>query len=166
MNRRQILSCLAVAGSVSVAGCSSVLRSETTVLGRIEVVNLSPVANRIRLLVTREDDDENLFDRMITLPASSAENGTPGVVIEPTWSKTQGEYTVLAVHYDEDGDRETEDWEYTFTRDDYNTYYDDQEDPGCIGAIVKIGNRTDTENGAIRIGPTYMENPCEMQDFR
>lgn len=160
MNRRQVLRRLAAAGSVSVAGCSSVLGSETTVLGRIEVVNFSPVANRIRLLVTREGDDENLLDRMITLPAVGAENGTPGVVIEPTWPETQGEYTVLAVHYGEDGDRETEDWEYTFTREDYNTYYADREDPGCIGAIVKVGSLTDMENDTIGIGPTYMENPC------
>jgi len=130
-----------------------------TVLGRIEVVNFSPVANRIRLLVTREDDDENLLDRMITLPAFTAKNGTPGVVIEPTWSETQREYTVFAVHYGEDGDRETQDWEYTFTREDYNTYYDDQEDPGWIGALVKIGTLTDTENGTIGISPTYMDNP-------
>ncbi|MFC7256198.1 hypothetical protein [Haloplanus litoreus] len=166
MNRRQVLRRLAVAGSVSVSGCSSVLGSETTVLGRIEVVNFSLVANRLRLLVTREDDNENLLDRMITLPAVNAENGTPGVVIEPTWPETQGEYTVLAVHYGEDGDRETEDWEYTFTQEDYNTYYDEQEDPGCIGAIVKIGSLTDMENGTIGIGPTYMENPCGTQDSR
>ena len=164
MKRRQVLRHLAVAGGVSVAGCSSVLRSETTVLGRIEVVNFSPVVNRIRLLVTREGDNANLLDRTITLPAINAESGTPGVVIEPTWSETQGKYTVLAVHYGEDGNRETEDWEYTFTREDYNTYYDDQEDPGCIGAIVKIGSLTDVENGTIGIGPTYMENPCGTQD--
>ncbi len=166
MNRRQVLGRLAGAGSVSVAGCSSVLGAETTVLGRIEVVNFSPVANRIRLLVTREDDDETLVDRMIGLPAVDAEDGTPGTVIEPTWSEIEGKYTVRAVHYGEDGDRETEDWEYTFTRADYNRYYDNPDDPGCIGAVVKIGSPSDTENGTIGISPTEMENPCGTPDSR
>lgn len=165
MNRRRALKRLAVVGSVSFAGCSSILGSgeSGTVLGKIEVINSSFVANRIRLMVERDDD--TLIDRNISLTAINAENGTPGTIIEPVWSQTQGQYTIRALHYDESGNRETEDWEYTFTQEDYTTYYgDSHEDPGCIGALVKIGSLDNTENGAIGIGPIYTENPCETPD--
>jgi hypothetical protein len=163
MNRRQALSSLAVAGTVSLAGCSSVLGTDGIVLGRIDVINSSFVANRIRLMIKR--DDEMLVDRQITLPAIDAENGTPATIIEPLWSEVAGEYTVSALHYDTSDNRETESWEYTFTREDYDVYYDDSdEDPGCIGAVVKIGSLSDTENAAIGIGPTYMESPCGTPD--
>ena len=173
MNRRRALKSLAVVGSVSFAGCTSVLGSggSGTVLGKIEVINSSFVANRIRLMVERDDgtssesDDENLLDRKISLPAIDTENGTPGMIIEPVWSDTQAQYTIRAVHIDESSNRETSDREYTFTQEDYKTYYgDNHEDPGCIGAIVKIGSLSDSENGAIGIGPTYMKNPCETPD--
>lgn len=173
MNRRQALKRLAIAGSASIAGCSWVLGSggEGTVLGKIEVVNSSFAANRIRLMVdldggtTSESDDERLLDRKVSLPAITGERGTPGVIIEPSWSGTQAQYTIRAVHYDESDNRETEVWEYTFTQEDYNTVYaDHSEDPGCIGAIVKIGSFDEPENGAIGIGPIYMENPCGTPD--
>ncbi|HKL30819.1 MAG TPA: hypothetical protein VJ898_16330 [Natrialbaceae archaeon] len=106
-------------------------------------------------------DDETLVDREIELPALDAETGAPGTVIEPSWSETQGQYTIIAVHYDESGDRETESWEYTITRDDYDRYYaDSHEDPGCIGAVITIGSFAETENAAIGISPTYMDRPC------
>lgn len=163
MNRRQALSSLAVAGTVSFAGCSSVLGSGGIVLGKIEVINSSFVTNQIRLMVKR--DDELLVDRKITLPGIDAENGTPATIIEPLWSEIDGEYTVRALHYDTSDNRETGSWEYTFTREDYDAYYDDShEDPGCIGAVVKIGSLSDTENAAIGIGPTYMETPCGTPD--
>ncbi|NHN41972.1 hypothetical protein G9C85_10065 [Halorubellus sp. JP-L1] len=169
MNRRQALKSLAVVGSVSVAGCSSVLDSggSGTVLGPIEVINSSFISNRVRIMVERdegtrsESDDESLLDRKLSLPAIDAETGTPGLRIAPSWSETQAHYTIRAVHYDGSDDRETEVWEYTFTREDYKTYYADRnEDPGCIGALVKIGSLSTAGNGAIGIGPTYMEDPC------
>ena len=163
MKRRQALSSLAVAGTVSFAGCSSVLGSKGVVLGKIEVINSSFVANRIRLMVKRTD--EMLVDRKITLPGIDGENGTPATIIEPLWSEVNDEYTVSALHYDTSDNRETGSWEYTFTREDYDAYYgDSDEDPGCIGAVVKIGSLSDTENAAIGIGPTYVENPCGTPD--
>lgn len=159
MNRRQVLGTLAAAGSISVAGCSSVLGSRGTVLGTIKLVNSSRVANRIRLMVDR--GEETLLDRTISLAAIDAATGTRGTRIDPSWSKTRGEYTLRALHYDDSGNRETSSREYTFTRDDYTTYYgDSHEDPGCIGAVVTIGNFEDTENGVISISPAYMDNPC------
>lgn len=108
-----------------------------------------------------ESDDESLLDRTISLPGIDADSGTPATLIEPLWSETRAHYTVRAVHYDESGDRETGDWAYTFTGDDYDTYYgDSNEDPGCIGAVVKVGTLSESENGAIGIGPTYMTEPC------
>ncbi len=159
MKRRNMLKTLPVAGGMFLAGCSSVFDGGGTVLGRIDIINSSFVANRIRVLVTR--DDETLVDREIELPALDAETGAPGTVIEPSWSETQGQYTIIAVHYDESGDRETESWEYTITRDDYDRYYaDSHEDPGCIGAVITIGSFAETENAAIGISPTYMDRPC------
>lgn len=159
MNRRQVLKSLAVVGSISVAGCSSVLGPGGTVLGKIEVINSSFVANKVRLIVTRDDD--TLIDRKFSLPAIDGESGTPGIVIKPLWSETQGQYTVHAVHYDESDNRETEVWEYTFTEEDYDTYYgDSHEDPRCIGAVVKIGSLSEEENAPIGISPTYLKNPC------
>lgn len=159
MDRRRALQRLAVVGSAAFSGCSSVLGSAGTVLGQIEVINSSFVSNRIRLMVAR--DGEELLDRKLSLAAIDAEDGQRGVVIEPVWSETRGQYTVRALHYDESGNRESSSWEYTFTRADYDSYYaDSHEDPGCLGAVVTIGSRTDTNNAAIGIGPTYMENPC------
>jgi len=106
-----------------------------------------------------------LLDRKITLPAIDAGNGTPATIIDPLWSDINGEYTVSALHYDTSDNRETGSWDHTFTREDYDAYYDDShEDPGCIGAVVKIGSLSDTENAAIGIGPTYMETPCGTAD--
>jgi hypothetical protein len=167
MNRRHALERVAVVGSVSLAGCSALpgFGRSGTVLGRIEVVNSSFVRNRIRLMVERDDD--TLLDRKLSLAAIDAETGTRGRIIDPVWSETRGQYTLRALHYDESGNRETGDWEYTFTREDYDSYYGgSHEDPGCIGAVVKIGSRADTENAAIGIGPTYMENPCGTSDSR
>lgn len=159
MNRRQALSTLALAGTVSFAGCSSVLGSEGIVLGKIEVTNSSSVANRIHLMVQR--DGEVLLNQKITLPGIDAENGTPATLIPPMWSEKKGAYTVTAIHYDTAGNRESGKYEYTFTRKDYDAYYgDDREDPGCLGAVVKIGSLSDTENAAIDIGPMDMETPC------
>ena len=165
MKRRQALRSVAVVGGMSVAGCSSVLGSgeSGTVLGKIEVINLSFVPNRIRLMVER--DDETLVDRKISLTAIDAGDSAAWKIIQPSWSETQTKYTILAVHYDESDNRETKDWEYTFTQEDYNTYYgESHEDPGCIGASVKIGSLAESENAPIRIGPTYMENPCRTPD--
>mgnify|MGYP006296664025 FL=1 len=159
MKRRHVLKALPVAGGTFLAGCASVLDGDGTVLGRIEIINSSFVANRIRVLVTR--DDETLVDKQIELPPIDAGTGIPGTVIDQSWSDTQGEYTIIAVHYDESGDRETKSWEYTITGADYDRYYaDSQEDPGCIGAVVKIGSLSETENAAIGISPTYMDRPC------
>jgi len=163
MNRRQALSSLAVAGTISLGGCSSVLGSEGIVLGKIEVINSSFVANRINLMVQR--DEEVLLNRKITLPGIDAENGTPATLIPPMWSEKKGAYTVTAIHYDTSGNRESGKYEYTFTRKDYDAYYgDDHEDPGCLGAVVKIGSLSDSENAAVGIGPTYMKNPCGTAD--
>lgn len=161
MNRRDALKSITVFGSVALAGCSSVLNSgeSGTVLGKIEVINSSFVSNRIRLMVER--DDETLFDRNIGLTAIDAGDRAASTIIEPIWSETQGQYTVRAFHVDDSGDRETSSREYTFTRDDYNRYYgDSHRDPGCIGAIVKIGSRAETENAEIGISSIHMENPC------
>ncbi|MEF8857802.1 MAG: hypothetical protein V5A38_02590 [Halolamina sp.] len=159
MKRRHALERLAVVGSVPFAGCSSSIGSGGTVLGRIEVINSSFVANRIRLMVER--DGEELLDRKLSVAAIDAEDGQRGVVIEPVWSETAGRYTVRALHYDDSEDRESSSWEDTFTRAVYNSYYgDSHEDPGCLGAVVTISSRADTENAAIGIGPTSMENPC------
>ncbi|WP_323677328.1 hypothetical protein [Halorubellus sp. PRR65] len=163
MNRRQALSTLAAAGTVSFAGCSSVLGSEGIVLGRIEVINSSFVANGIRLMVQR--DEEVLLDRKITLPGIDAETGTPATLIPPVWSDKKGAYTVTAIHYDTSDNRESGKYEYTFTREDYDAYYgDDHEDPGCLGAVVKIGSLSETENDAIGVGPMDMETPCGTPD--
>lgn len=165
MNRRQALRGLAVAGSSTLVGCSAVTGAGGTVLGKIEVLNSSYVANRIRLILTR--DDEELLDRTIRLAAIDAESGARGTLIEPSWSEIDGQYTVHAVHYDESGNRESSSREYTFTRADYDAYYgDSHEDPGCIGALVKIGSLSETENGVLAIGPTHMETPCGTPETR
>lgn len=164
MRRRKVLKAFATVGSGSFAGCSSIpsLSESPPVLGKIEVVNLSFVPNRIRLTVERDSD--KLIDQKIGLTAIDAGDGDAWALIKPKWSE-QSQYTVRAVHVDESGNRETTDWEYTFSREDYNTYYgDSHKDPGCIGAIVKVGTFTETENGAIGISPTYMENPCSNSE--
>lgn len=165
MNRRAALKSLTAVGSVTLAGCSSVLDTgeSGTVLGRIEVINSSFVPNRIRLMVER--DDETLLDRNIGLTAIDAGDGAATRLVEPMWAEVRAQYVVRALHIDDSGNRETSSREYTFSREDYDAYYgDSHEDPGCIGAVVKIGSRAETENGAIGISPTYMENPCGTPD--
>lgn len=163
MNRRQALRRVAVAGSASLAGCSSVLGPGGTVLGTIQVINASSVANRIRLLVTR--GEETLLDRKLSLPAIDGEDGDPSRVIEPSWAEQRGRYAVDAIHYGTDGERETNGREYTFTGADYDAHYgDSHEDPGCIAAAVVIGSGDDEANGDIGIGPIHAENPCGTSD--
>ena len=167
IDRRTALKSLAAVGSVTLAGCSSVLGlgQSGTVLGKIEVINSSFVSNRIRLIVVRGED--NLVDRELSLSAIDAESGTRSTIIEPSWSDTRGQYTIHAHHIEESGDRESNSREYTFTEKDYDRYYgDSQEDPGCIGALVKVGSLAETENAAIGISPTYMENPCDGPDSK
>jgi len=156
MNRRDALERLAVAGSVALAGCASSRFGPGTVLGRVDVINASFVPNRIRLMIER--GDETLFD----LSAIDAGDRGASAVVEPSWPARRARYTVRALHVGDDGDRESSGREYTFTRDDYATYYgDDHEDPGCVAAVVTIGRRSETENGPIGIGPTYVAAPCE-----
>lgn len=163
MNRRQALRGFAVAGSASLAGCSSVLGPGGTVLGTIEVINSATVANRIRLLVTR--GEETLLDRTLSLPAMDGEGGDPWRVIQPAWAEQRGRYTVEAIHYGEDGERETNGRAYTFTGADYDAHYgDSHEDPGCIAAAVVIGSGDDEENGEIGIGPIHSATPCGTSD--
>jgi hypothetical protein len=159
MNRRNALERLAVTGSVALAGCASGRFESGTVLGRVEIINTSVVPNRIRLMIER--DDETLLDRTIGLSALDAGDDGASVVVEPSWSARRARYTVRALHIGDDGDRESSGREYTFTRDDYTTYYgDDHEDPGCIAAVVRVGSRAEAEEGTIGIGPTYVETPC------
>ncbi|QKY20934.1 hypothetical protein B4589_011320 [Halolamina sp. CBA1230] len=163
MKRRNVLRSVSVAAGTALAGCSSVpgFGGSGTVLGRIEVINYSFEPNQIRLSVKR--DDEILLDREISLTAIDNDDGGAWTIIDPVWSNEKGQYTVRAVHYGKDDDRESEDWEYTFTERDYEQYYgDNHEDPGCVGAVVKVGSLSEDENGTIGIGPTYMENPCEL----
>lgn len=162
MNRRQALRRFAVAGSASLAGCSSVLGPGGTVLGRIRVVNTATVANRIRLLVTR--GEETLVDQTFSLAAMDAADGDPSRVVEPTWAAQRGRYTVDAIHYGADGERETSGRAYTFTGADYDAQYGDtNEDPGCVAAVVVIGGG-DEENAEIGIGPIHAANPCGASD--
>jgi hypothetical protein len=160
MNRRDALERIAGAGSIALAGCMSGRFTSGTVLGRVEVINASFVPNRIRLMIER--GDETLVDRTIGLSAIDAGDRGSSVIVEPSWSARRGQYTVRALHVGADGDRESSGQEYTFTRDDYTTYYgDDHADPGCVAAVVTVGSRSETENGPIGIGPTYIESPCE-----
>ncbi|ELZ27592.1 hypothetical protein C475_06720 [Halosimplex carlsbadense 2-9-1] len=106
--------------------------------------------------------DETLLDRRISLSAIDAEDGRAWTTIAPTWSEERPQYSVWALYLDEDGERASTSWEYTFTRQDYNTYYEDEvADPGCIGAMVKVGDSSDSEYAPIEISPTRMEDPCE-----
>lgn len=162
MNRRTALRRLTAAGSLALAGCSSLPGSGDSrpALGRIQVINASHAPNRIRLLVVR--DEETLLDRDLALAALDADDGTPATLIEPTWETSPGEYTVHAHHAEESGERESSSWEYTPTSRDYDRYYpDEREDPGCLGVIVTVGTLSETPNAPIGIGPTYMENPCD-----
>ncbi len=107
-----------------------------------------------------ERGDEDLLDRTIELTAADAGNRAASTIIEPLWSEP-GEYTVRALHVDESGNTEASSQEYSFTKDDYTAYYgDSHEDPGCIGAVVTVGARDETENAQIGIGPTYLTDPC------
>jgi hypothetical protein len=129
------------------------------VLGRIEVINFSRVRNRIRLYVVR--DGETLLDERLTL--SALDDGAEGAteIIPPRWGTTPGEYTLRVVHYGADGDRETNDRAYTFSRQDYDAYYaDEPADPGCIGAVVKIGSDAPDRNAPISVSPAMVEDPC------
>jgi hypothetical protein len=159
MDRRDALERMAVAGSVALAGCGSDRFASGTVLGRVEVINASFVPNRIRLMIERPG--ETVLDRTIELSAIDAGDRGASALVEPSWSARQARYTVRAFHVGDDGDRESSGREYTFTRDDYTTYYgDDHEDPGCIAAVVRVGSRAEAEEGTIGIGPTYVETPC------
>jgi hypothetical protein len=159
VNRRDALERLAAAGSVALAGCASGRFESGTVLGRVELINSSFVSNRIRLTIER--GDETLLDRTIGLSALDAGDAGASVVVEPSWSARRAQYTVRALHVGDDGDRESSGREYTFTRDDYATYYgDDGENPGCVAAVVTVGSRSETANGPIGIGPTYVDSPC------
>ena len=129
-------------------------------LGRVQVINASFVPNRIRLTIERPG--ETVLDRTVGLSALDAGNRGASALVEPSWPARRARYTVRALHVGDDGDRESSGREYTFTRDDYATYYgDDHEDPGCVAAVVTIGRRSETENGPIGIGPTYVAAPCE-----
>lgn len=161
MNRRHVLRSVSALGSASLAGCTSVFDSHEseTVLGRVEIINSSFASNSIRIVVKR--GTKTLVDRNFALEALDSEGGAGWTVIEPSWSHSQGRYTVRAAHIDESGGLESEYRSYTFTQEDYGTYYDEiSEDPGCIGAAVRIGSLTDHENAPIGISPTYMETPC------
>ncbi|MFC7196318.1 hypothetical protein ACFQL4_19595 [Halosimplex aquaticum] len=101
MDRRQALRSLGVAGSLGLAGCSSVLGSSGTVLGRIEVINASFTARTVRLAVER--GDETLIDRQVSLGPADAADGSAWTKIQPTWSDTQSQYRIWALHLDEEG---------------------------------------------------------------
>jgi hypothetical protein len=161
MRRRELLRSAAAAGGVCVAGCTTAgPLSGGTVLGRIEIINFSQVRNRIRLSVVR--DRETLLDEILTLSALDDGARRATEIIPPRWGTTPGEYTLRVVHYGADGDRETSDRAYTFSRDDYEAYYaDEPADPGCIGAVVKIGSDASEQNAPISISPAMVETPCE-----
>ncbi|SNZ06681.1 hypothetical protein SAMN06269185_1252 [Natronoarchaeum philippinense] len=109
-------------------------------------------------------DGEELLDRTIEFTAADAGDKAASAIIEPLWSAS-GEYTVRARHVDESGDTEAIPQEYSFTEEDYTTYYgDSHEDPGCIGAVVTVGARDETANAQIGIGPTYLEDPCSTSN--
>lgn len=163
VHRRKVLQSVSVIGGVSLAGCSSVLGPSGTVLGKIEIINSSPKHIRIRLIVNR--DEENLIDRRVSLAPSTDDKGRSATTIEQLWSKESGLYKVIAAHYDESGSRESRTWEYLFTNDDYTTYYEDsQDDPGCIGGLVKIGSLEENDSNAIGISPIYMKHPCGTEN--
>lgn len=167
MKRRHLLKHVSVAGSLSLTGCSSIQNfvEQGTVLGRIEIANYSFTSNRIHLYVVR--GEETLLDQMISLAPIDAEDGESGRWVEPSWSKEEAEYKIIAVHYDESGNRETGGSEYTFTQADYTQYYgESHKDPGCIGAFVKIGSLTHSANTEIGIGPVNIEDPCRLPDSR
>lgn len=161
MDRRSIIKSLGVAGGASLAGYTTCefIGERGTILGVIEIINFSQVRNRIRILVDR--NGETLLDEKFTLePLDTGKEGFTEI-IQPQWRMTNGRYTLRAVHYGADGDRETGDWTYTFTGDDYSSYYGDEAaDPGCIGAIVKIGSDSADRNAPIGISPTRVESPC------
>lgn len=161
MDRRQALFRLAAVGSVPLAGCSSILDTGGggTVLGSILVVNTSYDSNRIDLSVER--GGESLLARTISLPSIRATEGTSAVLVEPSWPEVRGRYTVRAHHVGTDGERESDVWSHTFTREDYRRYYGDRrEDPGCVGAVVTIGSLSEGSTAPIGVGPTYVEDPC------
>lgn len=156
MNRRQALKGLGAVGSLGLAGCSFPLGPGEVVLGRLTVINLSFTPSTVRLAVK---GDETLLDRRISLDAIDAEDGRAWTTIAPTWSEKRPQYRVWALYLDEDGERASDSWEYTFTREDYDAYYED-DGPGCIGAIVKVGDASDSEYAPIGISPTYVDDPC------
>ncbi len=161
MNRRTLLTSLSVAGATSLAGCAALQPQSTqgTVLGRIEVINFSQSPNRIRLLVQR--GDETVFDQQLELTAAGSKDDGWWELIPPAWNKAQGLYQITATHYNSANKRESAKWTYKFSNTDYQTYYQDEsDDPGCIGAIVKIGSHGTTRNEPISISPARLTNPC------
>ncbi|WP_436928323.1 hypothetical protein [Halosimplex halobium] len=158
MKRRQALKGLGAAGSLGFVGCSSPLGSSGVVLGRITVVNPSTTPATIRLAV---EADDTLLDRRISLGPIDGDDGRARTTIAPTWSESRTEYTVWALYLDEDGERASASWEYTFTREDYERYYGDETaDPGCIGAVVTVGGPSGSEYPPIGISPTRVADPC------
>ncbi|WEL18826.1 hypothetical protein SVXHr_2682 [Halorhabdus sp. SVX81] len=167
MNRRHVLGSLPAVGSLALAGCSSILGSgdKGTVLGKITVMNSSRVPNRVRVVVER--DGETLVTEDVSLGALDSEDDSDWTMIDPSWSHTQSQYTVRAAHIDESGDLEAEYREYTFSQEDYATYYEDrQADPGCLGAEVRVGSLSEDPNARISVSPTKVENPCGNGDSR
>jgi hypothetical protein len=158
VKRRQALKGLGAVGSLGFVGCSSPLGPDGVVLGRIAVVNLSTAPATIRLAV---EGDDTLLDRRISLGPVDGDDGRVRTTIAPRWTERRPEYTVWALYLDEDGERASASWEYTFTREDYERYYGDETaDPGCIGAVVTVGDTSRSEYPPIGISPTRVADPC------
>jgi hypothetical protein len=165
MYRRQFVSALATGVAGGLAGCTALGLGEgnSTTLGVIEMINFSQVSNSVRVQVLR-DGEEVMLDRFELAPFDAGVNGATRI-IQPQWSMTPGRYTLDVTHYGPDGDRETNGEEYTFTSEDYESYYGAEVgDPGCIGAVVKIGSNAAERNAMIGISPTRIENPCGGRD--
>ena len=165
MERRHVLQGLPVVGTLTLAGCSSLpsFSGSGTILGKIEVINSSFVSNRIRVIVER--GSEVLVENNISLAGLDAEDSENWTIVDPSWSQTEAQYTVRSAHIDDSGNPETDYWEYSFSQEDYNLYYEDkQEDPGCIGVGIRIGSLSDEANAPISVHPSYMKSPCEVSD--
>lgn len=159
MKRRDVIKSVSGAGIIGISGCSSFVEKSGTILGRVEVINFSNTNNRISLIVKR--DDSVIFQQDIGLIALNDCDGVPAEMIEPIWSKEEGEYTIRATHINKSGNLESLQTEYTFTSQDYEKIYNtDGKKPACIGAVVKIGSLSEEPNGQIGIGPVYVQDPC------
>jgi hypothetical protein len=161
MNRRQLLGGLAAGVATGLAGCAALDGADGTAaaLGRVEVINFSRVRNRVRVLVDR--DGEDLLDETVELAPFDAGPDAATRILRPRWSPTPGRYTLQAMHYGADGDRETTGAEYTVTGEDYESFYGDgAADPGCVGAVVKVGSDASEPNATIGVSPTRVDDPC------